>query len=108
MLQKLRRGQVALLCITLAAAAVALYLGPVMYSMSTGWMAVGHYVRDRFTAAALVMFALLLNFLMARTLGLANPGTAFWVRYGLSVAASLIGAALIYAIVWRGLGPLFS
>ena len=107
LLRKSRVLPIVVLCIGLPVASVALYLGTMIISMSTGWLAIGNYVRDRFIGAGCLILAILLNMLMVRMLGLTNRGMPFWLRCGLSFGATLSGATLIYAVIWRGLWPLF-
>jgi hypothetical protein len=76
--------------------------------MSTGWQAIGNYIQHRLIGVGFLILALLLNILMLQMLGLTNRGMTLWLRCVLSLGASLIGAMLIYAVIWRGLGPLFS
>jgi hypothetical protein len=100
--------QIAVLCISLAAASIAIYLGTMIYAFSIGPMVGRHYVRNRCIAVSFLFVAFLLNVLMVRMLGLANRGMGFRLRYGLSFGTSLIGAILVYVVIWRGLWPLFS
>ena len=77
-------------------------------SMSTGWQAIGNYMQHRLIGVDFLILALLLNILIVQMLSLTNRGMPFWLRYGMSFGASLSGAALMYLVIWRGLGPLFS
>jgi hypothetical protein len=64
-------------------------------------------ISNRLTSVGFIALAVLMSLVMAWALGLGGWHRRLGTRFGVSLAASLVGAAIIYGVIWRGLWPLF-
>lgn len=90
------RLRLAALALSFLVASLALYLGVVVYALTTGPKAVGDYMQARFAAAGWMAVATLANCGAASIL--ASRGS-FLRRFLLSVAATLGGSVLVLCLV---------
>ena len=95
-----------LICLTLLFSSVALFFGIGIYAFTTGPMAIGHYVRERFIGTSLVILSLLLSGVIAWMLKSTRQPLRTWLRYALSFGASLVGGGLLLVgVFWPLLRP---
>jgi hypothetical protein len=102
-----RKGfRTGVICGALLLSSAALALGGMVYAFTTGPMAIGHYVRDRFIALSFVILSLLFSALLAWTLKSTGRPLRAWARCALSFGAPLVIAGIFVVVAfWPLLRP---